>query len=139
MIERKKSPNDDRDDDDVSSISDSEGNDRLGNIQLTDIRLAEKIDLSIPLRRSFSSIDYVKHDDDYASRISRSRSTTLMNTPDHPSHPSPSDVAPTALPPSPPIDNGTIDITCLSFSSLYYSLKQYFPLFIWVCTCVNQL
>lgn len=93
------SPNDDQDD--ISSISDNEGQDKIGNIQLSDIRLAEKVDLSIPLRRSFSSIDYVKHDDDYASRLSRSRSTTIMNTPDHPPS-TPSATNETSILPPPP-------------------------------------
>ena len=92
------SPNDD---DDISSLSDNEGHDLVANLQLTDVSMTERTDLSIPLRRSYSSIDYVKHDDDYSSPLSRSRSTTLMSTPDLPSNPSPVDF-PLSSPPPPP-------------------------------------
>lgn len=76
--------------------------DPLAHLQLSDIQVSEKSDLAVPLRRSYSSIDYVKHEDDYSSRLSRSRSTTLINSKELTSSSSPVDLPVPSTPPVSP-------------------------------------
>ncbi|CAF1616835.1 unnamed protein product [Adineta ricciae] len=68
--------------DEELSLSDNDENVNTPNFDFNDIQLDTKPDLAIPLRRSFSSIDCVKHPERYTSTISRSRSTTLISTPE---------------------------------------------------------
>ncbi len=69
---------------DSLSLSDNDENPNPKNIELTDLEdYNKKSDLGMPLRRSFSSIDYVKRNEIYSTTLSRSRSTTLINSSDH--------------------------------------------------------
>ena len=97
--EKSLNANDADRDDEEAAISEEEI-DPLGHLQLSDIQVSEKSELAVPLRRSYSSIDYVKHDDDYSSRFSRSRSTTLINTRELSSNSSPVD---SPFSPAPPV------------------------------------
>ena len=81
-------------DDDTSSISDTDENPNLRNFEFYNSQAYIKSDLAVPLRRSFSSSDYVKHMEVYPSGLSRSRSTTLINSSDQLS-----DISPVELPP----------------------------------------
>ncbi|UJR28749.1 hypothetical protein I4U23_009976 [Adineta vaga] len=64
------------------SLSDYDENLNATSFQLNDIQTDFKTDLAVPLRRSYSSIAYVNHPDRYNPVISRSRSTTLISTPE---------------------------------------------------------
>jgi hypothetical protein len=87
--------------DDTSSLSDSGEKLDLSKIEFHDIDIYnKKSDLAVPLRRSFSSIDYTKHMERYLPVLSRSRSTTIMNLSDHLSDSSPINLLP---PPPPPL------------------------------------
>jgi L-rhamnose mutarotase len=88
--------------DDVSSLSDNDEKDILPNIELNDLQDYNKPKHSIPLRRSLSSIDYVKHDEIYSPTLSRSHSTTLINSTDHLSNSLPIQLTPPSPPPPPP-------------------------------------
>lgn len=84
---------------DDTSLSDIDEKNNLPTIELNDLNdYKRKTDMAIPLRRSFSSIDYTKNPGTSSPTLSRSRSTTLINSPetllDSPS---------TDLPPSPPL------------------------------------
>jgi hypothetical protein len=84
--------------DDTASLSDNEEKTDMKTIELNDMEnYQSKSDLGIPLRRSFSSIDYVKHNETYSPTLSRSRSATLINSSDHLA-----DSSPIQLPPPPP-------------------------------------
>lgn len=84
--------------DDTASLSDNEEKTDIKSIELNDMEnYQSKSDLGIPLRRSFSSIDYVKHNETYSPTLSRSRSATLVNSSDHLA-----DSSPIHLPPLPP-------------------------------------
>jgi hypothetical protein len=75
-------------DDDTSLLSETK-------FQLNDLEdYNKKTDLVIPLRRSFSSIDYVKRNAVYAPTLSRSHSTTVINTSDHISDSPPIELSP---------------------------------------------
>jgi hypothetical protein len=70
--------------DDTSSLSDNDEKTNLKTLELNDLEdYNKKSNLSMPLRRSFSASDYVKHNEIYSSTLSRSRSTTLMNSSGH--------------------------------------------------------
>ena len=87
----EKSPFDD--DDETSLLSENK-------FQLNDVQdYNQKADLVIPLRRSFSSIDYVKRNAVFTPTLSRSHSTTVINTSDHISDSPPVELSPPPLPP----------------------------------------
>jgi hypothetical protein len=68
--------------DDTSSLSD-DGNEKI-NMELNDLEDYNKnSNLALPLRRSFSSIDCIKHTEIYTPTLSRSRSATVINSFDH--------------------------------------------------------
>jgi hypothetical protein len=75
-------------DDSSSSLSDNDDKPNLTNFEVDDSQAYLKNDLAVPLRRSFSSCAYVKHES-YPSGLARSRSTTLINSSDHLSDSSP--------------------------------------------------
>jgi hypothetical protein len=75
--------------DDSSSLSDNDDK----PFQLDDSQVYLKNDLAVPLRRSFSSCDYVKHET-YPSGLARSCSTTVINSSDHLSDSSPVELSP---------------------------------------------
>jgi len=90
---------------DALSLSDNDEKPNPKNIELTDLEdYNKKSDLGMPLRRSFSSIDYVKHNEIYSPTLSRSRSTTLINSSDHLTDSPPIDLSlpSPSLPPPPP-------------------------------------
>ncbi|CAF1439723.1 unnamed protein product [Rotaria sordida] len=87
--------------DDVSLSSDTDDKNNNTNIELNDLQDYNKPDIVIPLRRAFSSNAYVEHDEMYSTTLTRSRSTTLLNSSNHLSD-SPSIELPPPLPPSPP-------------------------------------
>ena len=119
--EKSLGENGDDEDNDVTEAPPSEGEgeekDPLGTLDLIDIQLDQKSDLSVPLRRSLSSIEYVKHKDDYSSRLSRSRSTTLISSRelcmnslpvDPPVPPASPSTAPAPAPSSPPTSSSRV-------------------------------
>lgn len=88
-----------------SSSLDNEEKLNIKTVELNDMENYQtKPDLAIPLRRSFSSIDCVKHDEiqSQSSRLSRSRSTTLINSSDHLTESSPIQLSSSSSLPSPP-------------------------------------
>jgi hypothetical protein len=83
-----------------SSLSDSNEKIDRSKIEFHDVDThMKKSELAIPLRRSFSSVDYTKHMETHSPALSRSRSTTVMNSSDHLSDSLPIDLP---LPPPPP-------------------------------------
>ncbi|CAF0952281.1 unnamed protein product [Adineta steineri] len=94
--------------DDEASLSDNDETFNRPNLEFNDVESCRKPDLAIPLRRSFSSIDYVKHIETYTPGMCRSRSTTLISSSDQPSDSSPIELSPPTTPSS---------ITILSSSS----------------------
>jgi hypothetical protein len=89
-------------DDNTSLLSENEEKNNEKNIQFSDIQDYRSTDLAVPLRRSYSSIDYVKRNAVYTPTLSRSHSTTLINTSDHISDSPPIELSP-PLPPPPPL------------------------------------
>jgi len=88
---------------DAASLSDDDENIHLKNIELNDAEIYnKKFSAVIPLRRSFSSIDYVKHDDIYSSTLARSCSTTFISSSDHLTDTSPIELSPPLPQPPPP-------------------------------------
>lgn len=91
---------------DQSSVSDVDDDDEPSTrlpFDLNEIEPEIKSDLPPLLRRSFSSINYINHPENYASTLSRSRSTTLISSSDYsPDSPSIEPKLPTFEPSSPP-------------------------------------
>lgn len=89
---------------DTSSLSDSDENIDVSKIEFHDVDThMQKTELAVPLRRSFSSVDYTRHMETHSPTLSRSRSTTVMNSSDHLSDPSSIDLpVPPPTPATPP-------------------------------------
>ena len=91
------------DDEQASSTSDPDERSAMPSFESFDTPAYRESESAMPLRRSFSSIDYVKHDELYPSVMPRSRSTTLIDSSDHVTDPLPNELPPPAVPlPSPP-------------------------------------
>lgn len=89
--------------DDVASLSDMDEKNDQSKIDFDNLETySNKSDLAVSLRRSFSSIDCIKHTETYSPALSRSRSTTLINSSEHISDSSPMNLPqPQPLPPKP--------------------------------------
>jgi hypothetical protein len=79
----EKSPDDN---DDISSMSDHDEQQTTSMVNLVSSQAFDETDPPMGIRRSLSSIDYVKHDENYSSSISRSHSATQINTTDLPAN-----------------------------------------------------
>ena len=91
------------DDDNASSLSDSDEKADLSKIEFHDVNTyIPKSELAVPLRRSFSSVDYTKRASTHSPALSRSRSATVINSSDRLSDPSPIDLSTSLSPPPPP-------------------------------------
>ncbi|CAF4136726.1 unnamed protein product [Rotaria sp. Silwood2] len=87
--------------DDISSSSDIDDKNNRINIELNDLQDYKKNDLDVPLRRSFSSIAYVTHNEIPSTTLTRSRSTTLINSSNYLLDSPPTELSPPPPPPPP--------------------------------------
>ena len=91
------------DDEQALSISDPDERNAMPEFEPFDAYAYRESESAMPLRRSLSSIAYVKHEAPHPSVMCRSRSTTLIDSSDHVTDPLPIEIPSPAVPlPSPP-------------------------------------